>query len=674
VCDEGEIAARHRRRTVSCSLNDATPLAPMPIRAGRPCPTASTMPGERLFFFTFGPGYTLDMSNTTSPRPDFSERLAALAPKPGVYLMKDADGTIIYVGKAIALRNRVRSYFQSQRHKDPKTRELVKHIADFEVIRTDTASEALILENELIKKYLPKYNVLLKDSKTYPYIRITNEEWPRVISTRRIINDGSQYFGPYTSAGSAHKTINLLNRLFPYRKCDKKITGNDDVCLYYHMKQCTAPCISAVDRPTYMKAIDSASLFLSGRGEEIVADLEDEMDQAAEAWNFERAAEVRDKLSAVRHVLERQKIVSDTGTNADIIATSQGAGGDAGVQVGFLRNGKIVGSEFFPMQATVEDEPAQILSGFLTQFYEDAAVVPPRLILQHEIPEDERAMIEEWLAERRGSKVQLHVPKRGNQRGLVEMVAKSAGENLEQARLKFLSDEMKTTAALTELADALDLPRMPRRIECYDNSNIQGTSPVASMVVFEDGKPAKKEYRRFNIKTVVGADDFASMKEIIGRRFRRAKDVDEEKEGKWTTLPDLVIIDGGKGQLNAALEALEEVGMDVPICGLAKENEEIFLPGRPDPIMLPRDSQALFLVQRVRDEAHRFAITFHRSTRGKKALKSQLDDIPGVGPTRKKALMRKFGSVKAIREASVEDLLQVEGINRSVAESIKASL
>ena len=612
--------------------------------------------------------------NTTAERPDFSTRLAALAQQPGVYLMKDADGTVIYVGKAIALRNRVRSYFQSQRHKDPKTRELVAHIADFEVIRTDTATEALILENELIKKYLPKYNIMLKDSKTYPYIRITNEEWPRVISTRRIVNDGSQYFGPYTSAGSAYKTINLLNRLFPYRKCDKKITGNDEVCLYYHMHQCTAPCISAVDRPTYMKAIDGATKFLSGRGEEIVDDIESEMEQASDAWNFERAAILRDQLSAVRHVLERQKIVSSTDTNADIIALSQGSGGDAGVQVGFLRNGKIIGSEFFQMQATLNDKPGEIISVFITQFYEDAAVTPPRLILQHQVPDGEREMIEEWLADKRGGKVTLHVPQRGNQRGLVQMVAKSAEENLEQARLKFLSDEMKMTAAMTGLAEALDLPRMPRRIECYDNSNIQGTSPVASMVVFEDGKPAKKEYRRFHIKTVTGADDFASMKEVLTRRFRRAKEHDEEKEGKWTALPDLVIIDGGKGQLNAALEALDEVGMEVPICGLAKENEEIFLPGRPDPIMLPRDSQALFLVQRIRDEAHRFAITFHRSTRSKKAFKSRLDEIAGVGPTRKKALIKAFGSVKGIQAASVDELAAVDGISRALAENIKAQL
>jgi excinuclease ABC subunit C len=610
----------------------------------------------------------------TSSRPDFSSRLSALAQAPGVYLMKDANGTVIYVGKAIALRNRVRSYFQSQRHKDPKTRELVAHITDFEVIRTDTATEALILENELIKKYLPKYNVMLKDSKTYPYIRITNEEWPRVISTRQIINDGSRYFGPYTSAGSAYKTINLLNRLFTYRKCDKKITGHDDLCLYFHMHQCTAPCISAVDRPTYMKAVDSAAMFLSGRGEEIVTDLEDEMEQASEAWNFERAAELRDRLEAVRHVLERQKIVTASGTNADIIAVSQGAGGDAGVQVGFLRNGKIIGSEFFPMQAALNDDPRTIISGFVTQFYEDAAIVPPRLILQHQVPDAEREMIADWLTDKRGGKVELHVPQRGNQRGLVEMVAKSAFENLEQARLKFLSDEMKMTAAMTELADALDLPRMPRRIECYDNSNIQGTSPVASMVVFEDGRPAKKEYRRFTIKTVVGADDFASMAEVIRRRFRRAKEADEESTGKWTTLPDLVIIDGGKGQLNAALEALADVGMQVPICGLAKENEEIFLPGRPDSIMLPRDSQALFLVQRVRDEAHRFAITFHRATRSKSAFKSRLDDVPGVGPTRKKALIRAFGSVKGIQNASTEEIAAVDGINATLAEQIKAHL
>ncbi len=619
-------------------------------------------------------GYTRIMTTKKPARPDFSSRLSALATRPGVYLMKDADGTVIYVGKAISLRNRVRSYFQSQRHKDPKTRELVSHITDFEVIRTDTATEALILENNLIKKYLPKYNIMLKDSKTYPYIRITNEELPRVIRTRLVVQDGSQYFGPYTSAGAAYKTINLLNRLFPYRKCDKKITGHDEICLYFHMHQCTAPCVGLVSRPEYMKSIDATSKFLSGKGDEIVKDLEQEMMAASEDLNFERAAELRDRLQAVNHVLERQKIVIDTGSSADIIGVSKGEGGDAGVQISFLRHGKIVGSEFFPMQARVDDSEADILQAFVTQFYEDAALIPPRIVCQYAMLPEESMMIEEWLSGKRGGKVGIHVPQRGNQLGLVRMVAKSAAENLEQSRIKHLSDEQKMTAAMTELAEALDLPRLPRRIECFDNSNIQGTSPVASMVVFVDGKPAKKEYRRFGIKTGVGADDFASMKEVLGRRFRRARDADEETEGKWTTLPDLVIVDGGKGQLNAAIEALEEVGMDVPICGLAKEQEEIFLPGRPDSILLPRDSQALFLVQRLRDEAHRFAITYHRTTRRKNAFKSQLDDIPGVGPTRKKALMKHFGSIKAMRAATIAELTAVDGINHSVAIALKSAI
>jgi excinuclease ABC subunit C len=373
-------------------------------------------------------------------------------------------------------------------------------------------------------------------------------------------------------------------------------------------------------------------------------------------------------------VLERQKVVSPNGTNADVVAVAQGAGGDAGVQVGFLRNGKLLGSEFFPMQANVEDTPEQIVSGFVTQFYADAAVVPPVILLQHPLPASESPIIAEWLSERRQGRVEIITPQRGQKRSLVEMVAKSAVDNLEQSRLKFLSDEMRTTAALTELAEALDLPRMPRRIECFDISNIQGTNPVASMVVFEDGKPAKREYRRFTIKTVDGPNDFAMMQEVIRRRFRRAAEADEEQEGKWTTLPDLVIIDGGKGQLNAALEAMDEVGMTAPTCGLAKENEEIFLPGQPVSILLPRDSQALYLVQRVRDEAHRFAVTFHRQRRSKSTFKSSLDEIPGVGPKRKKALLKHFGSVKAIRGATVAEIAAVDGIGASVAVQIKSNL
>ena len=610
----------------------------------------------------------------TQSRPDFSKRLSALPTEPGVYLMKNADGKVIYVGKAIALRNRVRSYFQSTRGLTPKTRELVANITDWEVIRTDTPAEALILENELIKRYLPKYNVMLKDSKTYPYLKITEEEWPRIISTRRVVTDGGRYFGPYTSAGNAYRTLNLLNRLFPYRKCEKKITGKDDVCLYYHIHQCTAPCISAVDRDTYMQAIEGAALFLSGRGDEILGPLEEEMQQASDAWNFERAADVRDRINAVKHVLERQKIVSASGQNADVIALARGAGGDAGCQVGFIRNGKILGSEFFPMQAGIDDPDEEVLTGFVGQFYDEAAMVPPQLILPIPLPAEDAAFLEAWLRDKRGGKVEFVIPRRGEKKALVEMIAKSAVENLEQQRIKFLSDDQRLTAAMSELANALDLPRLPRRIECFDISNIQGTNPVASMVVFEDGKPAKKEYRKFAIKTVQGANDFAMMKEVVGRRFRRHLSQDEEENGKWAALPDFVIIDGGKGQLNAALGALDEVGMRVPIAGLAKEQEEFFLPGQSESILLPRDSQALYLVQRVRDEAHRFAITYHRQKRSKASFQSRLDDIPGVGPKRKKAMLKAFGSLKGIREASIEDLAKVEGVNQTLAEQIKSSL
>ncbi len=587
--------------------------------------------------------------------------------------MRDSQGNVIYVGKAMRLRDRVRSYFQSTRHGDSKTRELVRHIVDFEVIRTDTAAEALILENELIKRYQPRYNVMLKDSKTYPYLKITNEEWPRVISTRRIVDDGGRYFGPYTSAGSAYRTLNLLNRLFPYRKCDKRITGNEEVCLYYHLHQCTAPCIAAVDRETYMRSVNAAAQFLNGQADDILATLNEEMAQASDAWNFERAAELRDRIGAINHVLERQKIVSPNQDNADIVAVAKGEGGDAGVQVGFLRGGRLLGSEFFPMQARIEDQPGEILAGFVGQFYADAAVVPPTILLGHDLPDGESDLLQEWLTTRRGGPVRLAVPKRGQKRSLVEMVAKSAGENLEQSRLRYLSDEQRMTGAMTDLAAALDLPRMPRRIECFDISNLHGTNPVASMTVFEEGRPAKKEYRRFTIKTVTGSNDFAMMREVIGRRFRHA--ASDEPDGKWAAIPDLVIVDGGKGQLSAALAGLEDAGWtDQAIVALAKENEELYLPGQSEPVILPRDSQALFLVQRVRDEAHRFAVAFHRQRRSRSTFQSRLDEIPGVGPKRKQALLRRFGSLKAIQEAAPEELATVPGISRAVAEQIKAAL
>jgi excinuclease ABC subunit C len=601
-----------------------------------------------------------------------AERLAALEPAPGVYLMKDAQGRVIYVGKATSLRARVRSYFGSRAGMDGKTRELVEHIADFEVIRTDTPSEALILENELIKRYRPRYNIMLRDDKTYPFIRVTNEPYPRVIATRRIVQDGSRYFGPYPSAGAVHRTLELLKRLFPYRACDIEITGNAPrPCLYYHIGRCVGPCIGAVSREEYQQVIENVVLFLQGRGEDLIPNLRRQMEEAAERLDFERAARLRDEIKAIEHVLQHQKIITGRNETFDVLAVAQGAGGDACVQVGFVRNGKLLGSEYYLMSgARVDDTPSAILSSFVAQFYQQAAQIPGELVLEH--PLEDQEVVRDWLAERRGARVKLTVPKRGLRRELVEMIAKSARQNLEQSRVRWLNDEQRTTAALSELADALALDRIPRRIECFDVSNLHGTNAVASMVVFENGKPKKSDYRRFQIRQVEGPNDFAMMQEAIRRRYRRA--LDAEQTEAWQTMPDLIIVDGGKGQLSAALSALQELGLNLPIAALAKEHEELFLPDRPDAVVLPRDSQALFLVQRIRDEAHRFAVTFHRKRRAKTSIRSVLDEIPGVGPRRRRELLRRFGSVEGIRQASVEELAGIKGIGRALAEQIKAEL
>ncbi|MBX6752922.1 MAG: excinuclease ABC subunit UvrC [Thermorudis peleae] len=601
-----------------------------------------------------------------------AERLAALEPAPGVYLMKDAQGNVIYVGKAASLRARVRSYFGSRSGMDAKTRELVEHIADFEVIRTDTETEALILENELIKRYRPRYNILLRDDKTYPFIRITNEPYPRVIATRRLVQDGSRYFGPYPSAGAVHRTLELLKRLFPYRACDIEITGNASrPCLYYHIGRCAGPCIGAVSQQEYQQIIEHVVCFLEGKGDDLLPALRAQMEEAAERLDFEQAARLRDEIRAIEHVLQHQKIVTGRNESFDVLAVAQGAGGDACVQVSTVRNGKLLGSESYMMAgARVDDTPSAILTSFVTQFYQQAVQIPPEIVLQY--PVDDEAMIAAWLTERRGSTVKLTVPKRGLRRELVEMTQKSAQQNLEQHRVRWLNDEQRTTMALSELADALGLDRLPRRIECFDVSNLHGTNAVASMVVFEQAKPKKSDYRRFQIKSVEGPNDFAMLQEAIRRRYRRA--LAEEQTESWRSLPDLIIVDGGKGQLNAACEVLRELGLNLAIAALAKEHEELFLPDRPDPILLPRDSQALYLVQRIRDEAHRFAITFHRKRRAKSTIASVLDEIPGIGPRRRRALLREFGSVEGIRQASVEEIANVPGMTRALAEQVKAEL
>ncbi len=661
-------------------------------------------------------------------------RLAALPVAPGCYLMKDARGRVIYVGKAKQLRDRVRSYFGSPRSLTPKTRDLVAHIADFEVVVTDTEAEALILENELIKRHQPKYNILLKDDKSYPFLKITAGDWPTIVSTRRVLDDtkrGARYFGPFADAGAAYATLKLLQRTFPYRKpnapCrDKQLAGDwPRACMYHHIGQCLGPCIGATTREEYGAALDGAARFLSGRGEDLLAERRAKMAAAAEALDSATAARLRDEIRDLERVTERQKIVSPGAADADVLAVARGAGGDACVQVNELRGGRLLGAQHYMMDAHIEDTPAEILEQFVTQHYTDApeTTIPPQLLLQHPLPDAET--IAEVLRARRGGPVKLVVPRRGDKRGLVELAAKSAAENLEQERLKWLNDEQKTTMALTELAEAIDLPALPLRIECYDISHVQGTNQVGAMVVFEGGKPKKSEYRKFAIREVEGNNDFASLQEVLRRRFKRAKEQlaarqaeagvdalvpvdpvdtataeaaeerratsderrttsderratsderEQDKDASWAKLPDLIIIDGGKGQLSASLETLRELDVNLPTVGLAKENEEIFLPENPAPVVLPRDSQALFLVQRVRDETHRFAITFHRQKRGKSALKSSMDDLPGIGPKRKKALLKHFGSPKRVREASVEELAQVEGISRALAEKIRAGL
>jgi len=626
---------------------------------------------------------TLDDASGRAPRVrrsgerhHFADRLAALATAPGVYLMKDAKGTVIYVGKAQSLRDRVRSYFGSPRSMTGKTRELVRHIADFDVFRTDTPREALILENELIKRYQPHYNVLLKDDKTYPFLKITNEEWPRVVITRRVANDGGRYFGPITTGGSPQRTLDLLERLFQFRKCTMTIKGNQRPCLYYHLHRCLAPCASKTTPDAYEMELKRAGLLLLGKDETIKADLVAKRDAASEELQFERAQRYQEDIRALEHVLQRQKIVSRRDADADVIALARGEGGDAAVQVLNVRSHKIHGTEHLRLLgARIDDSDAALLSSFVEQYYGTQREVPPLLILQKSLLADEQGALLDFLRARRGGKVELVVPQRGERMQLVSMTAESAAENLAQDRLRWLTDEQKMTAALSELQDALSLTGWPRRIECYDISNTQGTNSVASMVVFEDARPKKSDYRKFAIKTVEGANDFASMNEVIDRRFKRIQSPEATGAAGWSAWPDLIIIDGGKGQLGAALDALRALNLDnLPIVGLAKQNEELYLPGRADPVILPRDAQALYLVQRVRDEAHRFALTYHRQKRAVASLHSSLDDVRGIGPKRKKQLLTHFGSVKQIKQATVDELATAPGMTRDVAERIKAAL
>ena len=615
--------------------------------------------------------------------PTFIERLRALPARPGVYLMRDGSGAILYVGKAAKLRSRVSSYFGSPYDLPPKIRRMVRRIADFEFIVTESEQEALILESNLIKEHQPQYNARLKDDKSYPFIKIdTTEDFPLVYVTRRVKEDGARYFGPFASASSVRKTLALLKKLFPYRSCTKTITGNDDrACLDYYIHRCAGPCIGEVDKSQYHEIIDQVAMFLEGRTERVVKGIRARMEESSENLEFERAAVLRDQIIAIEKVHEGQKVLHLTNENVDVIALAQ-RNRDAWVEVFFIRQGKLIGRENFLMHRADGDEPAEVLAAFVKQFYSANPYVPRSVLLQY-LPDDMKA-IEGWLRTKRQGAVYLRVPQRGEKKKLVDMVAQNAAQGLEQLTIRRIHESTNNAKATEELQEALSLPKPPTRIECYDISNIQGTNAVGSMVVFEDGKPKSSDYRRFQIKKVAGIDDYSMMREVLTRRFKRLSESRkrERENGSasrngasanaWGVIPDLVIIDGGKGHLGAALQVFLELGIDdVPLCSLAKENEELFVPYEKDPIVLPRDSQGLFLVQRARDEAHRFAITFHRQRRSKSSVKSSLDLVPGVGPKRKKMLIRKFGSVKNIRAASLEDVASVPGMTLTVARAIK---
>jgi excinuclease ABC subunit C len=611
--------------------------------------------------------------------------LATLPAKPGCYLMKNAEGKIIYVGKAINLKNRVRSYFHADASHDNKTRRLAREIADIEWIVVGSELEALILEMNLIKKHRPKYNVRMKDDKRYPYIKIHwQEDFPKVTVTRLMQDDGARYFGPYTSAWAVYQTLDVLRRVFPYLTCDREITGRDPrACLYYDIKLCLGPCIGAVSREQYRQMIADLQAFLDGRSDPILARVQSEMEKAAEELNFERAAALRDKIKALQSIVERQKVVfSADYKDSDVLALAR-ANNEACVQVFFIRGGKLIGREYFVLEGTEDTADSEVMGQFVQQFYAGAANIPAQVMLPEEI--EEARIIQEWMRSRRGGeKVEIFVPKDGQPQELVQMAAENAAETLSALRTQWQADTHRQEQALAELQSALGLAAPPNRIECYDISHTQGVATVGSMVVFSQGVPDRKLYRRFNIETAAGApDDFASMEEVLTRRFRRWQAAREGAAGpgskpdeSFSFLPDLLIVDGGKGQLSRAVEVLEkfELTEKVPVIGLAKQEEEIFFPNRSNSLILPRHSQGLYLVQRIRDEAHRFAITAHRARRSKQGMASALDSIPGIGPAKRKTLLKHFGSVDKIREASLEALAAVPGITPALAESIKASL
>ncbi|MBR0288731.1 MAG: excinuclease ABC subunit UvrC [Selenomonadaceae bacterium] len=581
---------------------------------------------------------------------NLQDKLKVLPDSPGVYIMRDARGKIIYVGKARVLKNRVRQYFQSGKNHGVKVKAMVAKIADFETIVTATEVEALILECNLIKKYRPRYNISLKDDKSYPYLRVTAEDFPRIILTRRIIHDGSRYFGPYTSGLAVKETLQLLRKIFPLRTCK---TFAKRPCLEFHIKRCLAPCAKKISREDYMQFVKAAEKFLAGHTAQVERELSEQMIDAAENLNFEQAARLRDILSAIRKVTEKQKIVTDTG-DVDAIGLAR-LDGETCAQIFFIRDGKVTGRENFLLSGAIDETDAQAVTEFIKQYYSRAQISATEILLPITLADEDLKILSEWLG------VKLIEPKRGVKRSLVEMANQNAEKFLAEESARRQLKNAQTVGAVEELKNFLNLPRLPRRMECFDISHIQGAETVASMVVFEDGAPDKKSYRRFKIHSAEGKpDDFLSMREVTSRRY-----------GATENLPDLIVIDGGLGQLNSALEIIRGAGHQVPVVGLAKQFELIFVEGSSIPVELPRDSQALKLMQRIRDEAHRFAITYHRKLRRKRNLKSELDNVAGIGQKRRTELFKKFGTLAKIKSATVEELSAVPSMTLAAAESLK---
>ncbi|MBM6685226.1 excinuclease ABC subunit UvrC [Faecalicatena contorta] len=605
---------------------------------------------------------------------DIQEELKKLPGKPGVYLMHDEKDEIIYVGKAISLKNRVRQYFQSSRNKGVKIEQMVTHITRFEYIVTDSELEALVLECNLIKEHRPKYNTMLMDDKAYPFIKVTvDEPFPRIMMARRMVKDKAKYFGPYTSAGAVKDTIELIRKLYKVRSCNRRLprdTGKERPCLNYHIHQCDAPCQGYVSQETYRKSIDEVLRFLGGNYDVILKELEEKMMKASEDLEFEKAIEYRELLGSVKKIAQKQKITDTAGNDRDILAAATDKE-DAVVQVFFIRGGRLIGRDHFYLKLSGDETTGEIISSFIKQFYAGTPYIPAELMTQTEIEDGE--VLEEWLSQKRGHRVHIRVPKKGTKEKLVELAEKNAALVLSKDRERLKREEGRTIGAVKEIARLLGLEHL-NRMEAYDISNISGFASVGSMVVYEKGKPKRNDYRKFRIKSVQGPDDYASMKEVLTRRFRHGLEEREEgkETGSFTAFPDLILMDGGKGQVGIALQVLDELHLNIPVCGMVKDDSHrtrgLYYNNKELPI--DRNSEGFKLITRIQDEAHRFAIEFHRKLRSKEQVHSVLDDIPGVGPARRKDLMKHFASLDEIRQADVEDLKKLPSMNEKSAQEV----